>query len=79
MDSLPPAEAPEFQTKPHRRFDREDRLTSAQSSTIEAILAYFPRDRLQSFRCVLDLRNASHASLWHVLVITSRTVMSELY
>ncbi|KAI4669064.1 uncharacterized protein J4E79_001107 [Alternaria viburni] len=50
MDSLPPAEAPEFQTKPHRRFDREDRLTSAQSSAIEAILDYFPRDCLQSFR-----------------------------
>ncbi|KAI4939544.1 uncharacterized protein J4E92_000830 [Alternaria infectoria] len=75
MDSLPPAEAPEFQTKPHRRFDREDRLTSAQSSAIEAILDYFPPDCLQSFRCVLDLRNAAHASLSHALVITSRTVM----
>ncbi|KAI4914001.1 hypothetical protein J4E90_005721 [Alternaria incomplexa] len=35
MDSLPPAEAPEFQTKPHRRFDREDRLTSAQKDLFQ--------------------------------------------
>lgn len=50
MDSHPPPEAPEFQTKPHRHFNRGKMLTSAQSSAIEAVLSYFPSDRLQSFR-----------------------------
>jgi hypothetical protein len=53
MDSLPPPETPEFQTQPHQHFYHGEWLKPVELSRIKAILAYFPPNRLHTFRCIL--------------------------
>ena len=55
MDSLPPPEAPEFQVQAHRHFNKAEKLSQVEISQIRAVLAYFPANRLHTFRCVTSL------------------------